>query len=260
MFTVYIDDSGTDPGQQVAIASGLILPVRRLAAFENEWMNFLKKEGITEFHTSECAARNKRSEFVNWDEERVQRVVARARQIIRKYFPKAFSISINKAVYDEVIPDEFRRVIGKYHYTWGVDAVCGFIWDWANKRNVPIEYVFDNLDQKSQRVQRREIEIVMSHGEVMHPGAFAGHYSFRNRKEVPALQCADLFAWTCYQRSLEAMAGKVLHPVAKECWEQFSSWDEDAWCGAWVATKEQLKDWVRRVYADPVEMERIRNM
>jgi len=55
------------------------------------------------------------------------------------------------------------------------------------------------------------------------------------------------------------MARKVLHPVARECWEQFSSWDEDKWCGAWVATKEQLEDWVQRVYVDPVEMARIRN-
>lgn len=262
VFTVYIDDSGTAPLQQVAIASGLIFPAKRIPGMDSEWAKFCLTEGIGPkgFHTSECVARNKHSDFAGWDEDRVQRVVARVRQIIRKYSPKAFSISINKAVYDAVIPDELRRVTGKSHYTWGVDAVCGFIWDWANTRKVPMEYVFDNLDPKSQRTQKAEIEAVMSNGECLHPGSFSGHYSFRNRQDIPALQCADLFAWTCYQRSLEAMARKVLHPVARECWEQFSSWDEDKWCGAWVATKEQLEDWVQRVYVDPVEMARIRKL
>jgi hypothetical protein len=260
MLTVYIDDSGTAPAQQVAIASGLILPTKRLIAFENEWKNFLEKEGITEFHTSVCVARNKHSEYADWDEKRVQRIVARVRQIIRKYFPKAFSISINKALYDAVIPDELRRVIGKQHYSWGVDAVCGFIWNWAHDRRVPIEYVFDNLDRKSQKAQKEEIEAAMSHGELMHPGDFAGHYSFRNRREVYALQCADLFAWTCYQRSLEMIAGKPLHPIAEECWKQFALWDNAQWSDTWIAPKDALEDWVRRVYADPVEMARIRNL
>ena len=160
-------------------------PVKRLTAFENEWKNFLGREGITEFHTSECVALNKRSEFADWDDRRMQRVVARVRQIIRKYFPKAFSISINKVDYDLVIPDEFRRVIGKYHYSWGVDAVCGFIWNWAHDRRVPMEYVFDNLDEKSQRIQKREIEIAMSHGEAMHPGDFAGITRSATGKRFP---------------------------------------------------------------------------
>lgn len=57
MFTVYIDDSGTAPEQQVAIASGLIFPAKRMAAMEREWRSFLQKQGIEQFHTSECVAR-----------------------------------------------------------------------------------------------------------------------------------------------------------------------------------------------------------
>lgn len=258
MFSVFIDDSGTDPHQKIAIASGLIIPSKRIIALETEWRTFLAKEHITEFHTSECVARNKKSEFANWDKDRVQRVAARIRQIIRKYFPKGFSISINKAVYDAVVPDDFRRVIGRHHYTWGVDAVCGFIFDWAKQRGVPMEYIFDNIDPKADKAQRTEIEVAMEHGEELHPGCFRGRYSFRKRQDVPGLQCADLFAWTCYQRSVEAMGSRALHPIAKECWDQFASWDNDEWCGAWIATREQLEEWVQRVYGDPAEMARLR--
>lgn len=260
VFTVYIDDSGTAPSQQVAMASGLIFPAKRILAMESEWATFCKKEGIGAkgFHTSECVAHNAHSDFARWDDDKVERVVERILQIIKKYSPQAFSISINKAFYDEVIPDEFRRRVGRKHYTWGVDAVCGFIWDWAHRRDVPMEYVFDNVDEKAQREQRAEIELVMNNGEEMHPGDFSGRYSFRNRRQVPALQCADLFAWTCYQRSLQAFTGKPLHPIAEKCWNEFGSWGDDKWCGAWVATKKSLVEWVARVRADPKEMARIR--
>lgn len=261
VFTVYIDDSGTAPKQQVAIASGLIFPAKRIPAMEREWTKFCQKEGMERkgFHTSECIARNEHSDFAHWSDEKVDRVITRVRQIIRKYSPKAFSISINKVIYDEIIPDEFRAVVGRQHYTWGVDAICGFIWHWARTRNLPMEYVFDNLDGKAQREQKAEIELVMSNGERMHPGDFSGRYHFRDRKNVPALQCADLFAWTCYQRSLQLFTGKPLHPLAERCWKEFGSWDGDKWCGAWVATKESLVDWVARVRADPIEMAKIRD-
>src|SRR5271155_4361077 len=37
MFRAYIDDSGTDPEQQVAIASMLIMPATRIPALDREW-------------------------------------------------------------------------------------------------------------------------------------------------------------------------------------------------------------------------------
>jgi hypothetical protein len=257
MFTVYIDDSGTAPEHPVAIASGVVVPARQVTALEREWDSFLQREGFRCFHTSVCVARNQRSDFAGWDEAKVSRVLARVRQFIRRYSTVGFSISIDKAVYDAVIPDELRRAIGRYHYTWAVDAVCGFIHAWAKDHQVPMEYVFDNID-KSQKAQKREIETVMEHGELMHPGSFLGHYSFRNRCDIPALQCADLFAWTCYQRSLFLIRGKPLNPLAEECWRQISKWNNDAWCQAWIASREQMEDWVRRVYADPNEMRKIR--
>ena len=37
MFTVYIDDSGSDPNQPVANATALIVPGRRILALQREW-------------------------------------------------------------------------------------------------------------------------------------------------------------------------------------------------------------------------------
>ncbi len=143
----------------------------------------MQRENLTEFHTSECVARNQHSAYAQWDNLRVERCLERVRQIIKKYSAQSFSISIDKPTYDAVIPSNLRKVIGSSHYTWGVDAVCGFIRDWGNEHQVPMEYVFDTTSS----AQKKEIERVMSHGEARFPGEFVGHYSFRRRQDVPAL-------------------------------------------------------------------------
>ncbi|MGA8503197.1 MAG: hypothetical protein WB683_16705, partial [Candidatus Sulfotelmatobacter sp.] len=56
LFTNYVDDSGTDPNQRVAIASGWIVPAARIVALEREWDRLKEKEGFTDFHTSVFSA------------------------------------------------------------------------------------------------------------------------------------------------------------------------------------------------------------
>jgi hypothetical protein len=253
MFTVFIDDSGTDPRHHVAIASGLIIPATQISRLDREWAALLLKEKIPGgFHTSECVARNHHSEFATWDDARVRRVLARVRQLIFKYSVQAFSMAVCKSDFDSVIPEELRKFVGKHHYSWAVDSVGAFINDWADDKGVHIEYIFDMAGKS----ERQEIDAVMQHAEELHPGKFMGHYAFRNRRDHPALQCADLFAWTCYQQSLLKFRNKEPPPFARESWNHFCK--NDQWCGAWTALPEQLKDWVSRIYADPEELQRIR--
>lgn len=260
MYSAYIDDSGTAPDQLVAIAAALIIPAYRLPRLESEWATFLEKESITTkgFHTSECVAHNPKSDFAGWDDDRVKRVLARVRQIIRKYAVQAFAVSVDKATYDAAIPNDLRKAMGQSHYTLAFDGAGGFIRAWGIDKKVPMEYVFDNTGKQ----QKKEIDRVMEHGEELYPGMFVGHYSFRNRKDVPSLQCADLFAWTVYQRSISYMHNKPISPLAEECWQQFSSWKngEEDWAGMWFANRPRLEEWVQRVYADKNEMARILNL
>jgi hypothetical protein len=257
-YVAYVDDSGTSPAQPVAIAASLIIPAVQIRRLDNEWAKFLEKEGIADFHTAECVARNPKSQFAAWDDDRVRRVLARVRQIIRKYAVQAYSVSVDKATYDEVIPAEFHKIVGPSHYTWAVDGMGGFARSWALERSVPLEYVFDQTGKE----QKKEIERALEHGEQLFPGHYLGHYSFRNRKDVPALQCADLFAWTIFQRSKGYIHNKPTSPFGEECWQDFSTWKsgEDNWAGMWFATKPGLQEWVKRVYADENEMKRLHEL
>jgi len=242
MYTSFIDDSGTDPKQPVAIASAILIPAKRLVALESEWATFVDKEGITDFHTSVCVSHNQKSQFANWDDIRVRRVLKRVQQVISKYSVKGFSVAIHKVPHDKKVPAQVRSAIGNNHYTYAVDGVLGWIYKWASERRVPMEYVFDTIDEKTQKVQRREIDRIMTNAEVACPGWFAGRYSFRKREDAPALQCADLFAWACYQRACEKIIEKPMSEIARECWNQFYEAKSRDWCRIWVAEPHTYQD------------------
>src|ERR1700728_3249206 len=51
MFTVYIDDSGTDPNQLVAVAAALIIPTKQIPSLESNWKAFGEKHKFSNFHS-----------------------------------------------------------------------------------------------------------------------------------------------------------------------------------------------------------------
>jgi hypothetical protein len=272
LFTAYIDDSGSDPSQHVANATALVIPGPRIRAFQREWDELGKKEGFTDFHTSVFMARNRRSEFANWSDAKQQRVFLRVRQIIQKFGVKIFSFTVNKRDYDEVVPDEFRRYAGKYHYTWAIRHVMAMLVAWRVSCHVaePLEYVFDWMEKGEER--RNEIETVMAQGEyVASEKRMAGeylNYSFRQRKDVPGLQCVDCVAWTCYQYGLLVFRKKPLHKLAEVAWDDFCSRNGPGiggaktssgpldWFCAGAVKREHLEEFIQKELANGISMRR----
>jgi Protein of unknown function (DUF3800) len=244
MFTAYIDDSGTAPEQKVAIATALVLPAHRIIKFQSEWNTFLEKWGIEDFHASECAVANPKSDFAGWDESKVRTVFKRIRQIIKKYGMCSYSLAVNKSDYDEVVPVEDRRLFGHNHYTYAIHNLLAFLDNWACRNEVehPLEFVFDWIDEKTQCKQKREIEDSIVRSEKTRPGRFAGHYSFGNRKEVPGLQCVDLIGWTCYRFALNTFGGPPLTNLQSECWQDFSNYRNGQWLTSIGQTRHQIRE------------------
>ncbi len=266
MLTVYIDDSGTDPNQKVAIATGLIVPARRITALEREWNGFKEQEQFKCFHTSPCLAGNEKEGFGNWDEVKKFRVLRRVRTIAKKYGIKAFSLAVNKADYEEVMPQEFLDLGGRFRYTWAIRNLLSLLDGWAVSRGVEAsyEYVYHWMDPKAQRRSRQEIVTVMEQAE---EGAKQrglnrtySNYSFCKDEEIPALQCVDAVGWACYQFSLKVFGKIPLLEIAAESFHDFVGFQshDDEWLIALSIERDKLRDWVERERADGKGLERLR--
>lgn len=261
MFTVFIDDSGTDPRQPSAIASALVIPASQIEALDYTWDAFKREEFITDFHTSECVAAQKGTDFEHWGSQRKSRTCWKVREIAKQYAVTAFSCAVFRKDYDELVTGELREFVGKYHYTWAVWSVLRNLEAWAllNKIETPFEFVFDWMGDSKRNEAKREIETVMAQQEITRPGFFEGRYSFRKRTEHPGLQCSDFLAWTCYQYARSAYYQSPMHPIA---WDAF--WDMDryrnqGWLYALTQTREQIRAWVASEAADEIRKARRRS-
>jgi hypothetical protein len=204
-FNVYIDDSGTDPKQKVAIASCIVIPAVKISALDREWKALKDKEQFSEFHTSECIANNPKSDFTDWDENKKSRVISRIRQIIKKYAVKVVSFAVNKLDYEQLAPPEVKEFTGEHHYSWAAENVLNWLDHWGDKTkaSLPFEYVYDYMDEGTRKNEIDGLMIRMEnfYAENGEAGRYS-NYGFRRRQDIPALQCADLLAWTCYQIAL----------------------------------------------------------
>lgn len=242
MFNVYLDDSGTSPSHKIAICSALIIPARRIVAMERAWESAKKEEGFTEFHASECAARNKKHpEFSNWDEAKVDRVFRRVAKTATRFGSQAISFAINKSYFDEFISERERETGGQRHYTWAVRRVLSDLREWYAHRQItsPPEYIFDWVEDKAAK---EEIERALAQEDSAYPGAYKGHYTFKCREDVPALQCVDLIAWSCFQMSRFIFESTPISEVAMKVLEHMGRFNGEEWIYFYTNDRAQLKE------------------
>jgi hypothetical protein len=253
MFTAYLDDSGTDPKQKVAIASALVIPAAQIVALEKEWSTFARKENFSSLHTSEMVALNPKSEFALWDENKQSRVIRRSCEIAKKYsiYPSgSVSYAINKADYDQVVPEEFREYLGRHHYTWAFRNVLHALYTMREKRELkaPLEFVFDWMELGDPR--RIEVENAMAQAEkesngLGKYGEFT-NYSFRRRQDVPGLQCVDGISWTCYRKALEVFIKTPMVKLAEQAWHGYEAdLGEQSWLMCYTFIRPHLEKWVK---------------
>jgi hypothetical protein len=239
MFNVYFDDSGTAPSQRFAIAAALIIPGNRVRQLENEWNKFLEKYEIADFHTSVCVYKNRKHQFADWDDEKVNRAVARVRQITIKYAVRAISYAVSKKDFDELVPDRWKEFVGKDHYAWAVRHALRVIqrWSTAAESRYQLEYFFDFARGNTKKA----IEKAMADAELLSPGNYEGHYVFGKRQEIPGLQCADLFAWACLGGARHTFENTPIHPIAESTIRAYRNHSIQGWMIGGANSREALR-------------------
>lgn len=263
-FTLYADDSGTSPSQRVAIATALVIPTYSVPRLEGEWNEFLNKEKLTSFHTSEFVARNPKSEFASLTDDDQKRIFARVQQISKKYGVVAASVAVNKKSYDDIVLEPYRELIGKYHYTFAIRWLTALVDQWRKHspkvRGLPLEYVFDWMGEPKDE-RRKEIEDVMKQSadfskELGKDGDYE-NYSFRKRIGIPGLQCVDAIGWVCYQYALGRFYESPLHEFVEPAWNYFEGdRGPTGWLRAITFKKEALQKWYKNESEDGRSMKR----
>jgi hypothetical protein len=257
MFDVYLDDSGTSPDQQVAIATALVIPAQKIAGLEREWNNLRIKEGFLCFHMAEFVARNQKSDFANWDNEKRTRVYTRVKQITRKYGVAAFSFAVLKKDYDEIVTEPWREHFGIDHYAWALRHVMAFLDDWRLARPIPpLAYIFDWMGGPKD-ARHKAVRTVMDQQEYLaieakRPGEYTG-YNFRHQKDFAGLQCVDPIAWSCYQVALEQFKGTPPKPFSSATFLEYVAPPPFLKCR--FVTRDNLKRWFEGEQKEPKSIE-----
>ncbi len=254
LFTVYVDDSGTSPDQKQAIAAALVVPALQIPRLVSAWDTFKAKREFNYLHAAEAAA--KKGQYKDWDDAKVEIVFNRARQITKNFGTAAFAFQVDKELFDKEAPPEWTSTGGENHYTWAFRNLLNQMIPWAESRQIPpFEFVFDNAVGKD----RDEIEMLMAQFEAQHPRCFAGRYSFGCKGRVPALQCVDMIAWSCFAMSRSWRQNAPYSNLAKTTIEDFAAYQDKKWLRYWVYDADSLRDSIKEDVNDVDGVERRKN-
>jgi Protein of unknown function (DUF3800) len=253
MLTIYIDDSGTGPSQNIAVAAGWIAKMPAWRLFEREWnrVRSVESHKFNCMHMADFVAGYK--EFKNWgDLDEKLSLMKNLRQVIKKRAIKGFGLGVIKKDFDELVPPALKAKGYESHYTYAVRRVLGMIHDWRKSQRIedqPIEYIFDYMDAHDPR--RREIEDVFNsvgtpEENFLSYGLFDGGFSFRPKKSLSPLQAADILAWTAYQTVLNEIEKNKLHPIAKENFKDFYLHRHRRFLEGGYHKRDHILDWVKK--------------
>jgi hypothetical protein len=249
--TMYIDDSGTSPKHEVAVAAGWISPVRQWKKFEKEWekAKIITGDEFDCFHMSPCVYSGKKTEFATWSYTKKQRVIRRLRNIIKRRAMKGFCSAIRKKDYDELVPLELKEERGRHHYTWVMRNVLGQIHRWREDNNVtdPIEYIFDWMkptDPRRVEIQNAFAPFEENPEAQKRFGLYKGCCNFRERCEVAPLQAADILAWLLYRGTLHREAIQGINEIALESLADFAGYQGGEFVIGGNSTRNMVAKWV----------------
>lgn len=238
--TLFIDDSGTAPNQEIAVAAGLISPLEEWRKFEKKWDRAKADavDGFACFHSSECVARNPKSEFAAWDDAKVSRVLKTLRAAIKSHTSCALAIAVVKKDYNDWVDGELRKE-WKNHYTFAFRCMMGALHAWMlehGHEKSTVEIVHDYLKPNDPR--RKELQGVFDKARN------SDGVCFKDRCKITPLQATDILAWATYQKALNYDTQRSMSPFAKATIEDFAKRGPD-WLRLGIYRGRELEERVR---------------
>ena len=133
--TIYLDDSGTSPTNSIAGAAGWIAKLPSWELFQRDWEKIknIESDKFGCMHMAEFVHGSE--EFEGWDLDKKLRVIRKLRKVIMKRALKGFALGVIKKDFDEVVPDELRKLGFENHYTFAVRSNGGNRRDFKTRRS-----------------------------------------------------------------------------------------------------------------------------
>ena len=207
LWSLYIDDSGTHPESPVAIAGCFLSDLRRWKDFQGEWEEAKShpKDGFTEFHMAEFAARS--YEFLTWPDDKCERVINKLIGIIERNVLAGFVSAVVKDDYDKFVTGKLREKVGEYHYTFAVQSCLDLMEQWFYASTIEhggVHYFFDRMSKGKSKAEIKKLMQSLFEDPRLSKrfGLADGGWAFENKLYFLPLQAADILAWNGYRYML----------------------------------------------------------
>ena len=198
----FIDDSGSGDTQYFVMA-GYIGAVSAWECFDERWCSVLdERPRIPYFHAVEANSLRSDGVWAGITETERDTKIDRLIEVIQSNDIQAVYVRLKQSDYNQIFKGKVpERWDSPYYCLFSsFVALCGYVLVEAFGAEGPIEFVFDNHQQYKK------------HGQEFYDGSrlliqeqTAPNIHFRDDKDFPPLQAADLLAWQvrrafCYPR------------------------------------------------------------
>jgi hypothetical protein len=222
-FHGYFDESGTNNQRPVMAMAGWVLRPTRLAKFNRDWRQVLRKYRVQEHKAARLAAalegnEKKPTDFTGWDQRKAYEYRSELNQVIDKH--------MGFGVFGAVVKDDYARVMGPYAdktnpladpYRWLIHNTLECIF-YDPDTSQPIrrglgaldhvKVIFDQGYAKPGVTQQYFTTITTDPTyEIAQRGQIVGGYNAVDSVAYPAIQAADHLVWGANRGMEEVIRG-----------------------------------------------------
>jgi hypothetical protein len=202
MLAAYFDESGTHDSSEIIVVAGLVSPVFRWERLTRSWQRILAKYQLEDFHMVDCA--HGVGAFKSWDRGRRDKLVRELVPVMTKHvFWRAWT-AIVRADYVQCFKRDWRSQAFGQAYTIGALGCASRILQLAKTRDMLIPYMFEQGGRGGGRTTAMLQGLIESGQKEFYR---MGSLTVDHRRNVPALQAADLHAYEVYKYFADQLAG-----------------------------------------------------
>lgn len=190
----FIDDSSSEKGDKRLFMAGYLNRSDKWALFTKAWDEELKTAPSIAYLRM-VEANGLRGQFGGWGADARNKKLRSLARVINHFQPLSFQFTINRGEFFRVLKPVSPRGLGNPHFTCSFSVIAGVARYVAGERvKVPIEFIFDEQEGVDTDL------IILFHEMVKKLPRSArklisGVPVFRNDKDTPPLQAADMLAW-----------------------------------------------------------------